>query len=217
MDMSGEYRIPAPRQRVWDALNDPQILGQCIPGCESIEKTSDTEMTAVVTAKVGPVKAKFNGDVTLSDIDPPNGYTLAGEGKGGVAGFARGEAKINLSDDGDDTILTYAVEAKVGGKLAQVGARLVDGTARKMADDFFGTFSEIVAGEAGEIVPEPEKPASEAGAKEAAREAAKEAAKAGQDTPADITIEKPKKNWASPMTIGLIIVIVALVAYALYG
>lgn len=217
MDMSGEYRIPAPRQRVWDALNDPEILGQCIPGCESIEKTSDTEMTAVVTAKVGPVKAKFNGDVTLSDIDPPNGYTLAGEGKGGVAGFARGEAKVNLSDDGDDTILTYAVEAKVGGKLAQVGARLVDGTARKMADDFFGTFSEIVAGEAGEIVPEPEKPASEAGAKEAAREAAKEAAKAGQDTPADITIEKPKKNWASPMTIGLIIVIVALVAYALYG
>ena len=217
MDMSGEYRIPAPRQRVWDALNDPEILGQCIPGCESIEKTSDTEMTAVVTAKVGPVKAKFNGDVTLSDIDPPNGYTLAGEGKGGVAGFARGEAKVNLSDDGDDTILTYAVEAKVGGKLAQVGARLVDGTARKMADDFFGTFSEIVAGEAGEIVPEPEKPASETGAKEAAREAAKEAAKAGQDTPADITIEKPKKNWASPMTIGLIIVIVALVAYALYG
>ena len=209
MDMNGEYRIPAARERVWDALNDPEVLGQCIPGCESIEKTSDTEMTAVVTAKVGPVKAKFNGDVTLSDIDPPNGYTLTGEGKGGVAGFARGEAKVKLSEDGDATILTYTVEAKVGGKLAQVGARLVDGTARKMADDFFGTFSEVVGSQGA---PEAAQPAEQP--EPAVADAPPVELKEKSD---DISVEKPKKSWASPMTIGLIIVILALVAYALFG
>ena len=148
MDMKGEYRIEAPRQQVWDALNDPEILKRAIPGCEEIVKTSDTEMTAKVTAKVGPVKAKFQGAVTLSDIVPPESYTISGEGKGGAAGFAKGGAKVALAEDGAATILTYEVNANVGGKLAQIGSRLIDGTAKKMADDFFGNFATMVGGPA---------------------------------------------------------------------
>ena len=144
MDMNGEYRISAPRSRVWEALNDPEILKQCIPGCEEIEKQSDTEMTAKVVAKVGPVKAKFGGKVTLSDIDAPNGYTITGEGSGGAAGFGKGGAKVNLVEDGSDTVLSYTAHAQVGGKLAQIGSRLIDGTARKMADDFFAKFTQVV-------------------------------------------------------------------------
>jgi carbon monoxide dehydrogenase subunit G len=144
MDMTGEYRISAPRSRVWEALNDPEILKQCIPGCEEIEKQSDTEMTAKVIAKVGPVKAKFAGKVTLSDIDPPNGYTITGEGSGGAAGFGKGGAKVNLVEDAADTVLTYTAHAQVGGKLAQIGSRLIDGTARKMADEFFARFTRVV-------------------------------------------------------------------------
>ena len=147
MDMSGEYVIPAPRQAVWNALNDPEVLKACIAGCEEIDKTSDTGFTAVVVAKVGPVKARFAGAVTLTDIDPPNGYTITGEGKGGAAGFAKGGAKVALSDaEGGGTRLAYTVDAQVGGKLAQIGSRLVQGTARKMADDFFAAFAEQVGG-----------------------------------------------------------------------
>jgi hypothetical protein len=167
MDMSGEVRIAAPREAVWRALNDPEILRQCIPGCEEIEKLSDTEMTAKVTAKVGPVKARFGGKVTLSDLDPPNGYKISGEGQGGAAGFAKGGAVVRLTPDesGSGTVLHYEVNAAVGGKLAQIGSRLIDGTARKMADDFFTTFANLVtaaaappaaapaAGEAGATVP----------------------------------------------------------------
>ena len=145
MEMTGEQRLPAPREVVWAALNDPEILKQCIPGCEEIEKVSDTEMTAKVAVKVGPVSAKFTGQVTLSDLDPPNGYTISGEGKGGVAGFGKGGAKVTLEADGDGTILRYEVNASVGGKLAQIGARLIDATAKKMAEDFFGRFAAIVA------------------------------------------------------------------------
>jgi uncharacterized protein len=148
MDMTGEYRIAASRAAVWAALNDPEILRQSIPGCDEIDKTSDTEFTAKVTAKVGPVKARFGGKVTLSDIDPPNGYTISGEGSGGAAGFAKGGAKVSLSEDGSQTVLRYSVQANVGGKLAQIGSRLIDGTARKMAEDFFGRFSELVAAQA---------------------------------------------------------------------
>ncbi len=145
MDMAGEYRIPASRERVWAALNDPEILRQAIPGCEELVKQSDTEMEAKVTAKVGPVKAKFTGNVRLENIDPPKGYSIVGEGKGGAAGFAKGGADVSLAEDGDGTILTYNAKADVGGKLAQIGSRLVQGTAKKMADDFFGRFSQIVA------------------------------------------------------------------------
>jgi carbon monoxide dehydrogenase subunit G len=145
MEMSGEYRIPASREKVWAALNDPEILKASIPGAQSLEKVSDTEMKATVVSKIGPVKATFLGNVTLSNIDPPNGYTISGEGKGGVAGFAKGGADVKLAEDGSDTVLTYTAKAQVGGKLAQIGARLIDATAKQMADQFFGTFAQKVA------------------------------------------------------------------------
>jgi len=149
MDMKGEERIPAPREAVWEALNDPEVLKACIPGCQTLEKTSDTSFSATVQAKVGPVKAKFAGDVTLSDIDPPNGYKISGEGKGGAAGFAKGGAVVSLTQDGSDTVLSYEVDANVGGKLAQIGSRLIDSTAKKMAGEFFSKFSEEVSARAG--------------------------------------------------------------------
>ncbi len=155
--MNGESRIVAPREAVYAALNDVDVLQRAIPGCESIEKLSDTEMTATVVARVGPVRAKFNGRVTFSDLNPPESYTIAGEGKGGAAGFAKGSARVELEPDGEATILRYTVKADVGGKLAQVGARLIDGTAKKMADDFFARFAEELAN-GGEV------PATSAGA-----------------------------------------------------
>lgn len=145
MDMTGEQLVPAPRSAVWAALNDPDILRQCIPGCETLDKTSDTTFEASVMIKVGPVKARFKGKVALSDIDPPNGYTISGEAQGGVAaGFGKGGAKVSLAEENGATRLSYAVNAQVGGKLAQIGARLIDATAAKMADDFFAKFGEIV-------------------------------------------------------------------------
>ena len=147
MDLTGEYHIAAAREAVWKALNDPEILKQCIPGCEEIQRLSDTEMTAKVTARVGPVKASFTGKVTLSDLDPPNGYKITGEGQGGVAGFAKGGAVVRLKADdaGTGTTLTYTANAAVGGKLAQIGSRLIEGTAKQMADQFFGNFATTVA------------------------------------------------------------------------
>ena len=144
MEMQGERRIPAPRQVVWERLNDPETLKLCIPGCESVEKVSDTEFTAKVRAKVGPVSARFSGKVTLSDLDPPSGYTISGEGTGGVAGFAKGSARIALEEEGGETIMRYGAQAQVGGKLAQIGSRLVDGTAKKLADQFFDRFAAAV-------------------------------------------------------------------------
>ena len=146
MDMTGDYRIPAPREKVWEALNDPEILKQSIPGCEELEKVSDTELTAKVSTKVGPVSAKFTGKVTLSDINPPQGYKITGEGQGGVAGFAKGGAEVELLEDGSETVLKYKATGQVGGKLAQIGSRLIDSTAKKMANDFFGKFVEQVGG-----------------------------------------------------------------------
>ena len=166
MDLTGEYRIPASREKVWDALNDPEVLKQCIDGCEELTKDSDTEFSARVTAKVGPVRAKFTGKVTLSNIDAPNGYTISGEGQGGVAGFAKGGADVTLSGDGAETVLNYTAKAEVGGKLASVGSRLVEGVAKKTADDFFGKFSALVGGE--EAAPAaPEEPSVAAAAAEA--------------------------------------------------
>jgi len=146
MDMTGEYKIAAPRERVWAALNDPETLRQAIPGCEELNKLSDTELEATAKAKIGPVSARFKGKVTLSELNPPESYTLTGEGTGGAAGFVKGEAKVALTSEGEATILRYTVKATIGGKLAQLGQRLVDGAAKKMADEFFDKFSELAGG-----------------------------------------------------------------------
>ncbi len=146
MDMTGERRIPAPRQTVWNALNDPETLRAAIPGCKTLEKTSDTDMKATASVRIGPISASFSGKVQLLDLDPPNSYRIAGEGQGGVAGFANGGATVHLTDDGADTLLKYEVKAQVGGKIAQLGARLIDATAKQMADQFFDRFSaEVVS------------------------------------------------------------------------
>jgi uncharacterized protein len=143
--MSGEVELAAPRQMVWAKLNDADVLKQCIPGCEELAKNSDTEFQAVATIKIGPVKAKFKGRVQLSELDPPNGYRISGEGDGGVAGFAKGAATVKLADKDGGTLLSYDVESQIGGKLAQIGQRLVQGTAKKLADDFFTKFAAVVA------------------------------------------------------------------------
>jgi carbon monoxide dehydrogenase subunit G len=144
MDMTGERRIPAPRGKVWDALNDPAVLKASIPGCESLEKTSDHEMKATASVRIGPIVARFTGRVELSDIDAPNGYTISGEGQGGVAGFAKGGASVKLADDGPGTLLSYDVKAQVGGKIAQLGGRLIDASAKQMADAFFDRFTAML-------------------------------------------------------------------------
>ncbi len=145
MKMSDSQRIPASKAKVWAALNNPDILRQCIPGCQSLDMSTPNEMTATVVLKVGPVKATFGGKVTLSDLDPPNGYRISGEGSGGIAGFAKGGATVKLSEEGADvTILTYEVDAQIGGKLAQLGGRLIDSTAKKLASEFFASFGEVV-------------------------------------------------------------------------
>lgn len=174
MDMTGEYRIPASKQKVWEALNDPDVLKASIPGCEDLQKISDTELTAKVAAKVGPVSAKFSGKVTLSDIDAPNGYKISGEGQGGVAGFAKGGAEVQLEEDAGETVLKYTATAQVGGKLAQIGSRLIDSTAKKMANEFFGKFVEQVgAGDTAEAETAEEAPAQPEAAPPEAPEAAK--------------------------------------------
>jgi hypothetical protein len=141
MDMTGERLIAAPRAKVWAALNDPQMLKDCIPGCDSIEKTSETQMKATASIKLGPVSAKFSGKLNLSDLDPPSGYKISGEGQGGAAGFAKGGAEVRLAEQPGGTLLSYTVQAQVGGKLAQVGGRLIDATAKSMADQFFKKFA----------------------------------------------------------------------------
>ena len=146
VDMSGEERIAAPVQKVWEALNDAEILKACIPGCESLEKVSDTQLAAVVSLKIGPIKTKFNGQVELKNLKPPHSYTIAGEGKGGVAGFAKGGADVSLVEDGDGTLLTYTAKADVGGKIAQLGGRLIQSTSKKLAGEFFSKFNETVSG-----------------------------------------------------------------------
>ena len=145
MTMTGEVQLAASRETVWAALNDPEVLKSCIPGCEELNKTSDTEFQAVATQKIGPVKARFKGKVQLTDLDPPNGYKISGEGDGGIAGFAKGGATVALSDKDGGTLLTYNVEAQIGGKLAQLGQRLINGAAKKVADEFFKNFAKAVA------------------------------------------------------------------------
>lgn len=159
MELTGSVRISARREDVWTALNDPAVLERCIPGCDGMEREGEDTFTARVAAKVGPVSAKFSGKVTLRDIDRPNGYTLAGEGTGGVAGFGKGEAQVTLTEEDGVTVVSYTATGKVGGKLAQVGSRLVDGAARKIADTFFTRFAAQFAADAGE----PEERSDETG------------------------------------------------------
>jgi len=145
MTMQGEVALPASRETVWEKLNDPEVLKQCIPGCESLERTGDNSFAAVAKIKVGPVSARFKGNVELTDLDPPNGYRISGQGEGGVAGFAKGGANVRLNEGPDNsTVLVYDVEANIGGKLAQLGGRLINGVAKKNADQFFAKFAEIV-------------------------------------------------------------------------
>ncbi|MCB1481919.1 MAG: carbon monoxide dehydrogenase subunit G [Rhodobiaceae bacterium] len=143
MEMQDEIRIEAPRARVYEALNDPDILKQCIPGCEELIKHSDTELEAKVVLKVGPVKAKFGGTVTLDKTHAPERFSLSGEGNGGVAGYAKGGADVELEEDGEATILRYTAKADVGGKIAQLGSRLINSTAKKLAGKFFSSFAEV--------------------------------------------------------------------------
>jgi carbon monoxide dehydrogenase subunit G len=186
MEMTGEYRIPAPRPTVWSALNDPAVLQSCIPGCESLERGAENEFKATVRAKVGPVSARFSGKVTLSDFDPPKSYRISGEGQGGAAGFAKGGAVVNLEEDGAGTILRYTADAQVGGKLAQIGSRLIDGTAKKLADEFFEAFATKVGAMA---------PPAASGAAEAA---AATAVSAG--VPASEAVQAEVARPAEPLT-----------------
>jgi carbon monoxide dehydrogenase subunit G len=144
MTMPGEVQLAADRETVWAKLNDPVVLKSCVPGCEQLDKVSETEFQAVASIKVGPVKARWKGKVRLSDLDPPNGYKISGEGEGGVAGFAKGGATVALADKDGGTLLSYNVEAQIGGKLAQLGQRLINSAAKKTADDFFANFAKAV-------------------------------------------------------------------------
>jgi len=145
MTMTGEVQLPASRETVWTKLNEPAVLRSCIPGCEQLDRNSNNEFQAVATIKVGPVKARWKGKVRLSDLDPPNSYRISGEGEGGVAGFAKGAATVSLADKDGGTLLSYNVEAQIGGKLAQLGQRLINSAAKKTADDFFANFVKAVA------------------------------------------------------------------------
>jgi hypothetical protein len=145
MTMNGEVQLSATRDKVWAMLNDPEVLKVCIPGCEMLDKNADNEFQAIASVKVGPVKARWKGKVRLMDLDPPNSYRIVGEGEGGVAGFAKGNAKVSLSDKDGGTLLSYDVEAQIGGKLAQLGQRLINSAAKKTADDFFVKFAAAVA------------------------------------------------------------------------
>ena len=203
MEIKGEYKIPAPREKVFAALNDPVVLQACIPGCESLEKVSDTEMKAKVRMRIGPVSASFSGKVTLSDINPPNGYKISGEGQGGAAGFAKGGAVVALREDGTDTVLNYNVDAQVGGKIAQVGARLIDGTARKLADEFFGKFAATVGG--------PPAAAAVAGAPSGTADSPASASPVSPPSPPPAAAQRGYRHWLI-IGIGAAVLIVIFLA-----
>ncbi len=202
MEMSGDQWVPLAREKVWEALNDPDVLKACVPGCQSVEKESENQFTATVNAKVGPVKSRFKGNVTLSDLNPPTSYTLTFQGQG-AAGFTKGEANVSLADEGEGTRISYTAHATIGGKLAQVGARLVDGAARKMANEFFGNLTEHLGGTVGQGG----EAAGTEGASEPEQEA--EASLAEGSTPGGATgpaedsaapAEQPSETQAAPDT-----------------
>ncbi len=193
MKIDGQNRIAAPVEAVWEALNDPAILKAAIPGCEALEKLSDTEFKATVITKVGPIKAKFNGQVELADLDPPNSYTLSGRGAGGVAGNAKGSAAVQLRPDGEGTLLTYDIDAEVTGKLAQLGQRLIMSTTKMLAGKFFDKFEQLIGGEgAEEEEPEAASPSEDVPLQETVDEAP------GTAPPAMEAEAEPKQSPASP-------------------
>ena len=206
MELSGDHRIAASRQAVWDALNDPEVLKACIPGCESLTQDGDNAFDAIVVAKVGPVRAKFSGRVELSNIRPPESYTITGEGKGGTAGMAKGGADVVLEEDGDGTVLRYTVNADVGGKLAQIGSRLVKSAANKQAREFFSRFGDIVTG----AVPLPQAVPAGAAVAASAAAGAQATAVAPPGGRTDENMAHIRRlNWA------LLAIIVGLIAYIL--
>jgi hypothetical protein len=203
MELSGDHRIAASRQAVWNALNDPEVLKACIPGCETLTRDGDNAFDAIVQAKVGPVRAKFSGRVELSNIRPPESYTITGEGKGGTAGMAKGGADVMLEEDGDGTVLRYTISADVGGKLAQIGSRLVKSAANKQAREFFSRFGEIVTG----TVPLSQVVSAEAAAAPIAMPTTAVTAPSGRVDENMVHIRR--LNWA------LLAIIVGLIAYIL--
>lgn len=212
MQMSGEELISASRDRVWAALNDPEILRQAIPGCQIVEKVGDDAFTATVKVKIGPVKATFKGDVKLTNIDAPNGYTITGEGKGGAAGFGKGGADITLKDADNGTLLSYDVNASVGGKMAQIGSRLIDGTAKKLAGEFFTSFNELVsdaASESGETSPAETIPEDQAESPILTKEEAETAEPQQQ--------EKPTAGWMKPTILIPMGIVAAIILYYIAG
>jgi len=202
MEMTGEYRIPAPRETVWAALNDPVVLQSCIPGCESLERGAENEFKATVRTKIGPVSARFSGKVTLSDFDPPKSYRISGEGQGGAAGFAKGGAVVALEEDGAGTILRYTADAQVGGKLAQIGSRLIDGTAKKLADEFFEAFAAKVGGMAG---PAASGPAEAAAATAVAGAVTASAAPAPTTSPS--SAKSAATRWIAVACVAILVVV----------
>jgi carbon monoxide dehydrogenase subunit G len=207
MDMKGEYRVPLPQEVVWRALNDPEVLKASIPGCDELIRESDTSFKGKISAAVGPVRAKFAGTATLSDIDAPNGYTLTGSGSGGAAGMVKGGAKVRLVPEGSETLLQYEATAQVAGKLAQIGARLVDMAAKKMADDFFGNF--VAQLEAAGPVAEAALPAPAEVPPAAAATATEQRAeeKAGETVTQPVAPER--RAW---LVLALVIVIIVILA-----
>lgn len=206
MDFSGQYTIAAPPEAVWAGLNDPQVLKACIPGCEKMEKTSETDFAATATLKIGPVRATFRGKVTMADMDPPNRLTLVGEGQGGVAGFAKGQAEVVLTPENGGTNLTYTAKANVGGKLAQIGQRLIDGASKQIADEFFSRFAQQVATVAT-VAPAPETPA----AQEEAHPQTVPQTQAHVSPASPSVAEEPREGLAPEIwVVGLIAVIIIL-------
>jgi carbon monoxide dehydrogenase subunit G len=216
MDMTGEYRIAAPREAVWAGLNDPAILQACIPGCETLEKTGDNEFKATVRIKIGPVSARFGGKVTLTDLDPPNGYRIVGEGSGGAAGFAKGGATVKLESEGADTILRYTADAQVGGKLAQVGSRLIEGTSNKLAGEFFSAFAEKVQANAAAAAPPPAgvSAAADPGALSAAAAAAVSPPQPVPVPAAAAPAPRASANWR-PWFLAVGVLAIAVIVYLL--
>jgi carbon monoxide dehydrogenase subunit G len=205
MEMAGERRIAATPQRVWEALNDPEVLRLCIPGCQSLVKEADDRFSAIAQIKIGPIGARFKGAVTLTDLDPPNGYTISGQGNGGVAGNAKGMAKVRLSHDGPGTLLAYDVDAQVGGRMAQLGGPLIDATARNMADKFFTKFGEVVGGEAAVASPAVAATAVAASASVAALAAVESAAQPAYQ-PAPQSSPGASFPWPWAIALGLAII-----------